>query len=256
MSKYTSLLGNKEAELLETLGLSKSELSVYLAALELGEANAQDISRKSGIKRTSLYNFLDNLKGKQLILEIRKGKKRMYSAANPSYLLQMEKSRTEFLERVIPELMAINNIARKKPRVFYHEGIGGIREIYNEMLRDKQNIYAWEDLDSMVGLLPSAFIKDYPMERSAKKIPLRSVTRDTPFARKFTAENNVRLYRDSRFISSDKFGTDIEIFGNKVALFSLRKDAPFGVLIEDDGIARTLKIIWQKQWEQLGDSSK
>ena len=61
MSKSKSLLQKHEAELIQTLGLSEHEAAVYLAALELGEANIQEISRKSGVKRTSIYNFIDTL---------------------------------------------------------------------------------------------------------------------------------------------------------------------------------------------------
>src|SRR3989344_276954 len=80
MSKYLSFLENNEAELVKTLGLSEGELSVYLAALELGQANIQDISRKSGTKRASTYNFIDALKERQLISEIKKGRRKLYSA--------------------------------------------------------------------------------------------------------------------------------------------------------------------------------
>ena len=251
MSKYLSFLENNEAELVKTLGLSEGELSVYLAALELGQANIQDISRKSGTKRASTYNFIDALKERQLISEIKKGRRKLYSAAHPSHLLQLERSRITSLERIIPELLAINNSARNKPRVTYHEGIAGMEEMYNITLHDKQVIYAWEDLDRMLEIMPAQWAKWYPAERSAKKIPLRTITRDTPFARKFITEKNVGYSRESRLLAAEEFGTDIEIFGNKVALFSLRKDSPFGVLIEDPGLARTLKIIWQEQWDSL-----
>ena len=54
MTKYKSILDDSDARLTEALGLSEAELAVYLAALELGEAQIQDISRKSGVKRTSI----------------------------------------------------------------------------------------------------------------------------------------------------------------------------------------------------------
>lgn len=250
MSKYKSLLENNEVELMQTLGLSEAELAVYLATLELGQAQIQEISRKSGVKRTSIYNFIDNLLGWQLLSEIKKGKRKLYSAANPSHLLQMQKSRVVSMERLIPELLAINNSAHKKPKVSFHEGTVGVQEVYGTMLRDKQTIYAWEDLDRMLPALPD-FFKRYPVERSALNIPLRSIMRDTPLAREFVKKNNVKYSRDSRFINSEEFGTDIEIFGNKVAMFSFRKDFPFAVLIEDAGIAKTLKIAWQELWDRL-----
>lgn len=250
MTKYKSFLEDNEFELMQTFGLSEAELSVYLATLELGQAQIQEISRKSGVRRTSIYNFIDNLLERQFLSELKKGKRRLYSAANPSVLLQIQESRVVSMKRLIPGLLAINNNARNKPRVSFHEGKAGIKEVYNIALHDKQTIYAWEDLDRMLAILPD-FLKKYAVERSAKNIPLRSIVRDTPLAREFVQKDNPRLSRDSRFIESEEFGTDMEVFGNKVALFSLRKDFPFAVLIDDAGIAKTLKIVWAELWNRL-----
>jgi HTH-type transcriptional regulator, sugar sensing transcriptional regulator len=250
MTKYKSFLENNELELMKTLGVSEAELSVYLATLELGQAQIQEISRKSGVKRTSIYNFIDNLLARQFLSELKKGRRKLYSAAHPSALLHIQKSRVVSMERLIPELLAINNNARNKPRVSFHEGKAGMQEVYNIALHDKQTIYAWEDLDRMLAILPD-FLRKYAVERSAKNIPLRSIMRDTPLAREFVQKNNVELSRDSRFVESEEFGTDIEVFGNKVALFSLRKDFPFAVLIDDAGIAKTLKIAWTELWDRL-----
>lgn len=251
MTKYKSFLEENGQELIRAFGLSESELSVYVATLELGEAQIQDISRKSGVKRTSIYNFIDALKVLGLLSEIKKRKRRLFSAASPHHLLELQKSKLSSIERVVPELLAIQNNVRNKPRVSFYEGIEGIKEIYNMTLRDKRPIYAWEDLDRTNEVLPAHFFKNYPEERAAKKIPARCIDRDSAFAREFTAKNNARLLRESHFISPKEFGTEINIFGNKVALFSMRKDFPFGVLIEDAGIAVTMKVIWNELWDRL-----
>ncbi len=66
----------------------------------------------------------------------------------------------------------------------------------------------------------------------------------------------MRLARESRFIDSEEFGTEINVFGNKVAFFSFRKDLPFGVLIEDAGIASALRVAWQELWNRLPSASE
>ena len=254
MTKNTSLFGQNESELKDALGLSEAEFSVYLAALELGAANVQEISRKSGIKRTSMYSFIDTLKERQFLTELKKRKRKLYVATDPRTLIDRSKMRTQSLERLVPQLLAINNNAQNKPKISFHEGMKGLQEVYNMVLHDKQTIYAWEDIDRMLGVLP-VFLRKYAAERSARNIPLRSIIRDTPLAREFVAKNNVQLSRDSRFIACDELATDIEVFGNKVALFSLRKDFPFAVLIEDAGIAKTLKTAWTELWNRLEPTS-
>ena len=62
-------------ELLNKLGLNQKEANVYMACLELGSGTIKELSEKSGVKRTSIYNFLEELKQKGLITQIQKGKK-------------------------------------------------------------------------------------------------------------------------------------------------------------------------------------
>ncbi len=253
MTKYKSLSEEKLEKLADMLGIGRDALSVYLASLELGVANIQELSRKSGVKRTSIYNFIDELKLKQFLTEIKRGKRKLVLATNPRLLIDTQKSRVDFLESMMPELLAINNEAKNKPRVSYYEGFEGIKEVYNSMLRDKQVIYAWEDLDQAQKTFPKKFFESYPVERSKLTIPFRSIVKDSPFARKFTFDNDKRLSRQSKFISASNLGTEINIFGNKVALFNLRKSTPLAVLIQDHEIAETLKIIWQELWDRLSD---
>lgn len=251
MTKNKSFLEQNEQGLDRALGLTNLELAVYLAALELGEANIQEISRKSGVKRTSIYNFIDALKDRQLLSEVKKGKRKFYAAISPRHLLDEQKARTASIEQIIPQLLAIQNNSRKKPRVMFFEGLDGIKEIYQMTLRDKQTVYAWEDLDKTLEVLPESFIKSYPSERAAKKIPARCIDRDTKSAREWTAKNNVRLARESRFIDSEEFATEINVFGNKVAFYRWDKKSPFGVVIEDAGIATAVRVAWQELWDRL-----
>lgn len=256
MSKSTSFLGENEAELMHTLGLSEQEIAVYLAALELGEANIQEISRKSGVKRTSIYNFIDTLKERQLLSEIKKGKRKLYSAVSPHHLVDEQKSKVASVERFIPQLLAIQNNVKNKPRVSFYEGIEGIKEIYAMTLRDKQTIYAWEDLGSTLKMLPPQFAKAYTEERAARKIPARCIDRDSAIAREWTSKNDVRLARETRFVSAAPFWTETDIFGNKVAFFSYNETHPFGIVIDDEGIAKAQKVAWTELWNRLEPAAK
>ena len=254
MTKYKSLSEEYVNNIAETFGVGPHAINVYLASLELGTANIQDLSRKSGVKRTSIYNFIDDLKSKQLLVETKKGKRRLFSATDPRLLLGAQKSKMTLMEKMMPELLAINNKATNKPRVSYYEGVEGMKEVYNSMLLDKQVIYAWEDLDKSFQVFPKNFSENYPAERAKLNIPFRSIVKDSPLARKFISEKDKQYSRQSKLLQTDDFGTEINIFGDKVALFSLEKDSPFSVLIDDEKIARTLKIIWQEIWDRLDES--
>lgn len=53
---------------LNSLGLSPNEAKVYLAALEMGTASAQDIAHKAGVIRTTGYSVLERLAIRNFVL--------------------------------------------------------------------------------------------------------------------------------------------------------------------------------------------
>src|SRR3989344_5545561 len=95
--------------LLTTLGFDHMQAQVYLAALELGEATMQALARKSGVNRSTIYTFIDDLKDRGYILETQKNKRRIYSAVHPEHLVGMQKTRLTELQNILPELLAIRN---------------------------------------------------------------------------------------------------------------------------------------------------
>lgn len=238
-------------QLLNSLGLSEVQAAVYFAALELGGANMQELARKSGIKRTSIYNFIDDLKERGFITETIKKKRKVYSAVDPDQLVEIEKTRLSELERTLPELRAIQNKSRTKPRVAFYEGIEGIKEVYADMLKDKKEILAYEDLEHMSIALPKIFYDWFPPERARRGIPFKSILRDSSEARHLI-QKNIRLLRQSKLLNTADWKTEINIYGDKVALMSFRSKMPFCVLIEDHDIAETLRTLWNELWKRLG----
>lgn len=238
-------------ELLSLLGMTDMQAKVYLAALELGEGTMQMLARKSGLNRTTIYTFIDELKERGYILETRRAKRRVYSAVHPERLIEMQKTRLGGLERILPELLAINNQSAKKPRVTFYEGMKGIEDVYADMLREKKEILSYEDMDNLEAGLPEQFFASFPKERARRDILIRSISRDTPFAREFSKKNR-GLLRETKFVPATEFRTDISIYGDKVALMDLRGDPASCVLIENQNLAETMRIIWRQLWDTLG----
>lgn len=238
-------------ELLSLLGMTLMQAKTYIAALELGEGTMQALARKSGLNRTTLYTFIDELKERGYISETRHARRRVYSAVHPERLLEMQRTRLGGLERILPELLAINNQSLKKPNVTFYQGLKGIEDVYADMLREKKEILAYEDLDHLKGDLPQRMFGWFPKERAHRDILIRSISRDTPFAREFSKRNR-GLLRETKFISVPEFRTDINIYGNKVALMDLQGKPPFAVLIENRNLAETMRIVWKQLWDKLG----
>ncbi|MCX6712822.1 MAG: helix-turn-helix domain-containing protein, partial [Candidatus Vogelbacteria bacterium] len=79
---------------LQAIGLSDKEAKVYLANLQLGPSPIQDISRQSGLKRSTVYEIVKTLKDKGLIQTTQHDKKKLFIAEEPAnlalYLKQLQ----------------------------------------------------------------------------------------------------------------------------------------------------------------------
>lgn len=222
---------------------------MYTAALELGQESIQEIAKKSGVKRTSIYNFLDEMRERGLLVETHKRKRKLYSAVGPEQLVEIVKNRLHELQDVIPELLAIANASRKKPRMMFFEGIDGIKNIYADILKDRKPVVGWSDFEHNLKVM-RRFYETYVPERSRRNITYHVIVRDTPAAREW-AKGNRGALRETKFLRSDNIRTEINIYGDMVVLMSFRSTPPIGVMIEDTNIAATMRDAWQQLWDRL-----
>jgi HTH-type transcriptional regulator, sugar sensing transcriptional regulator len=243
-------MDNNIQYLFKYLGLNEDQTKVYLAALELGEASMQELAHKSGVKRTSIYNFIDELKDRKLIVTSKKRKRTLYSAVHPSQLIEIEKARLAELDRALPELLAIYNKSATKPKVTFYEGVDGIKEVLLDMLKEKQPVAAVSDYKQMAESLGDYYFDIFPPERARRGIISKNIVPDTPKAREF-AKKDAQYLRETRFLPVNDLKTEINIYGNKVALNSYSSNPPFSVIIEDQNIAETLRTLWNQLWDKL-----
>ena len=243
-------MNNLVERIAKSTGLSELHIRVYLTVLELGQTSIQQIAKKSGIKRTSIYNFLPTLLQNGLLLETIKKRRKVYSALNPQQLLERTKSQVSELESLLPDLAALNNASLHKPRVTYYEGLEGTEAVYADMLKEKKEILAYEDLEHMKAVMREGFFKTWPAERAKRNIGFKSITRDSAVAREFV-QHNTKLLRQSKILKTNDLMTEVNIYSDKVALMSFRSNPPFCVLIEDKGAATTLRTMWNELWKRL-----
>lgn len=236
--------------LFKELTINDEQAKVYLAALELGQANMKELAEKSGLKRTSVYNYVKELIGKKLMATGKKRKRTVYSAIHPNMLIEIEKARLAELHRNLPELLAIYNKSKTKPRVTFYEGVDGIKEVLQDMLKEKQTVSAFSDFKHMAAVFGDYYFDVFPPERARRGIISRNIVPDTPKAREL-AKTDAKYLRETKFLPVPDLKTEINIYGNKVALNSYQSNPPFGVIIEDHDISETLRTIWQQLWNKI-----
>ena len=97
---------------LEKIGLTNGEIKVYLALLELGSTTTWEITRKSEISGSKVYEVLDRLIGKGLVSYIIKNNVKYFESASPEMILSYLDEKTKLIEnekrdiqKIIPELI-------------------------------------------------------------------------------------------------------------------------------------------------------
>ena len=203
----------------ELVGLREREAKVYLAALELGAATAQQIAIKTGIQRGSAYAAIGILKKRGMMYESTKGKKQHFNAEKPAQLLRLiqeEKKklqkREEDLKANLPMLEALSAV-RGKLEMTRFEGEDGLEMIRKTLLGSK--VKSCEIIRFSHGA-------DGIWNQKFKKAGFRVKRMD------FESED------------SEKTATEIAIFGDFIVLADYRGE-PQGCLIKSHDLARLLR---------------
>ncbi len=238
-------------EYLEKIGLNEKEAKVYVAVLGLGASSVAQIAKKSGIKRTTVYEILDPLKEQGLVSETIKGKKRLFVAAEPEDLTHIVERKNQLLEEVMPILKGMSQTTKTRPRVRVYQGTQEIKQIYMDTLKEGKDIYGFVDMAAVAPEIASWY-PSYIKRRIKAGIRGFAIFSDSPEAQKFKQQDEKEL-RESRVIASDKypFSMEINIYGNKVAFISYRTQELLGVLVESQEIAKTMKSVFDLAWDNV-----
>src|SRR4030042_4860359 len=97
---------------LKRIGVTDGEIKIYLALLELGSSTTWNITKKSGISGSKVYEVLDRLSKKGLASYTIKNNVRYFEAASPERILDFLEGKSKELEsekkqikKIIPELI-------------------------------------------------------------------------------------------------------------------------------------------------------
>lgn len=234
-------------KVLENLGLNKKEAAIYLAALELGEASAISITKKASIQRTYFYDLSSRLIALGLLRQIKKGKKRFFSALEPDKLLDLAEKKLKDLKEALPQLKSLFNTKGQKSKIFYYEGLEGMRHIIEDSLSFKSEILFFET-PHIVALDQRKLLKEYIRKRVALGIKARVIGELSPEIINMKAGDKNEM-RETRILPKDIFSSDVEIgiYGNRVYIADFKYE--FGFIVEDSNISSVLKKIFEIIWE-------
>lgn len=238
---------------LQDFGLSENEAKVYSAALVLGRATADQLSKQAKVKRPTTYVQLESLMGKGLMSTYEENKKTYFAPESPELLKRLLLKQKDELEnkerdlaRFLPDLLHQFEGAGERPVVRFFPGKEGITAVREEMLFTKERrVSVIFNPKLLLNMYSSDYLDQYSDKRRALGIFSRGLyVNSEMFSRAGEDSLTERRMLPSQLI---QFGIDIYVYDDKVGLVSL-EGVPFGLVIQSAQISLSIKAMFEFLW--------
>lgn len=223
--------------------MGPNEAKCYLALLTTGSASANEISRKSGVHRVSVYDALRGLREKGLISQITKANKLLFEAGNPdkiTSIIEEKEAALKEAKKIVPELLLDFRMAKEKQEVHSFKGLAGIKTVLQDILTSKTEVLDFGAEYKIKEFLPT-FYPHWDKERVKNKIKMRIVANIKIKPTKIPL--TTIKYVPEEFNSS----VSTYVFDNKVAMVMWVED-PIGLLVEHKAVYESYKSYFEYLW--------
>lgn len=177
----------------------------------------------------------------------------MYTAESPQRLLDEANKKQTLIQNSVPELLAIFNSKKEKPKIRYYQGADALVSLYDTIFKHTEI----EIFGSIAAIHPEVLRRIWrhlQLFETEKKNVRDLVPPDQDsiaFAKKHSS-----VYHEIKIAPiGAEFPTDNIIYGNSLAIFSY-KDIPSAVVIESSDVATTYRTMFNLAWEQAGQTKR
>lgn len=244
-------------ESLRGIGLTSSEIKVYLALLKLEFSSKGGILKESKTAPSKIYHVLDKLIRKGLVSEIKKNNIKHFSPAPLSkikdYLKEKKEEiekQEEELENITKELEKISKHSKNKTHTEVFFGWKGMETVYSAVLGNLKKGEQAYIIGASKGENPEKniefFIK-YGKEAISKGVGINIIFNENArqYAKYIEKEANVKYKK--RFLDID---TPAEIVITKGILgIAIMKEEPIIILIKDKETSESFKQYFNSLWK-------
>ena len=247
-------------QLLSTLqetGLTHKEARVYLAMLELGESSIIPIAERAEVKRTTVYNYLEDFRRLGLISMTVRNRHQYYTASSPARLQEIMSERLKRVEQIIPTLFSLFKQEDSKPSVQMFEGVQGIKEVFRLSLDAVgKQVYAIPVYASGHSHVGNQFIENYLDQiekRAIKYYSLRLLSDETYYKKTRYKRYHLTPQEQREVRTAPEWFTPqshIHMYDDKVAIFSQTQEKPYAMIITSTSFYQTMRLFFQSVWVQ------
>jgi sugar-specific transcriptional regulator TrmB len=243
-------------------GLSREEITIYVELLRSGKSSILDISKKTGIKRSTAHNYVESLIEKGIVSQTSFGGRRLVVAEVPEkleVLLNQEKWRLKRIEADLPDMVKVlynlvpNARENTTASIKYYEGEKGFREVCQRSLDlAKEEICFISNLDEWYKVYTKEYDKDhYIPERLKRGQKLRMLVLQSDLTKSIRGDDQ-KLMRQTRYLVSDKhFSSTMIIYQDEISIM-LSNEPYTAIVISNPSIYGMFRLLFDNLWSSAG----
>ena len=242
-------------DITEQLGLTSKEFEVYKTLLQLGNSPVVSILKATQDHPQVVYRALDSLEAKGLVLSTIKQHKKYVQAETPHALAEIAKNRAFQVQKIIPELLALQKNS-KDAIVRIYQGVEGVRQAREHVYRDMKEGDTYYIIggsgDRYYRIMGKRLIHQIEQDRIKKKIWKRMVTFENQ-RELLKTHDPYKEYAEVRFLSENfPVLASTSIYGDNVLIYIFTEN-PIVILIESSEVAESyvhnFEILWKSAKE-------
>ena len=247
----------KEIEVfLSRYGLSDTEIRVYLACLELGEASVLTLSKRANTKRPTTYLILEALERQGLVDTYKTKRGLMYRALHPKKIgTALKNLQTDFAE-ILPSMMALHHNKEDKPIIGVYEDYDVYEQLAVEVREyaetGKEVLYFG---NSEYFYANKAIMKKWFQTMKHKRTKCREILCGTGRVQTEYKMQVEKLknpnYQAKLMQPSHDVVTEFAVWGNTVIYFSGTGKDLFTIKVESKKLADMQRAIFDQLWQAL-----
>ncbi len=241
--------------LLKELGITGSDATVYLAALELGPTTISRIAAKVQAQRPTVYAALDRLRDRGLVPEELQPYARRVTVESPEKLLGLANAKKRMLEdqtlklqEALPDMLAVLYQRGQAPKVRFYEGREQFIHLFDQALEEtKQKMCFFGAASLFVDLISLEYERDWIRRRVAKGILIHILVHKSEVTAQFRRDDPKEL-RVTRFLpESSSFKGSFLLYSTRVVFWN--PTVPLAIRIDDAVTMDMVQVMFQLLWE-------
>lgn len=240
--------------ILESIGLTKNEIKIYLALLELGSTPSGAIIKKTKIHTSKVYDGLERLAHKGLVTHVIIADTKHFKAVDPDRLIDFlndKKNEIDLQEKeiksILPELKLKQTLSKDETEAEIFRGWKSMETVFNEGVKvmGKNDIwyvlgaYPGEDVERTDQLI-TKIIKKCEEKKMKWKVLYNESARKTF---KYERESSIT---ENRFLPQDTPAT-INVYKDVTFIALWTKD-PVAFRVRNKKVADSFKKYFEVMW--------